>query len=84
MLATREFNKWIGRIIAGIVAALYAQFVTDVFMMIQLLKEPETDFMAVCFYFADASAGMIMMYDFQFVDIYKALQKTIRNNMGNF
>lgn len=31
----------------------YSQFISDVFMMIQLLKEPETDLMAVFFFMED-------------------------------
>lgn len=37
MLCVNEHNKWIGRLMGGAQAANYAQFVSDVFMMIQVL-----------------------------------------------
>lgn len=50
MLATSAFNSWAGRLQGGTTGSNYGQFVSDVFMMIQLLKEPETDLMAVFFF----------------------------------
>lgn len=50
MLSTTAFNTWAGRLQGGTTGSNYGQFVSDVFMMIQLLKEPETDLMAVFFF----------------------------------
>jgi len=36
MIASTEHNKWIGKLMGGAQAANYAQFVSDVFMMIQV------------------------------------------------
>jgi hypothetical protein len=36
MIASNEHNKWIGKMMGGAQAANYAQFVSDVFMMIQV------------------------------------------------
>lgn len=62
MLSTTSFNKWAGLLQGGTTASNYGQFISDVFMMIQLLKEPETDLMAVFFFMEDACAGMIMLF----------------------
>ncbi|CAL8090633.1 unnamed protein product [Orchesella dallaii] len=62
MISTTSFNSWAGLLQGGTTASNYGQFVSDVFMMIQLLKEPETDLMAVFFFMEDACAGMIMLF----------------------
>lgn len=62
MMSTTAFNKWAGLLQGGTTASNYGQFISDVFMMIQLLKEPETDLMAVFFFMEDACAGMIMLF----------------------
>ncbi|CAL8091346.1 unnamed protein product [Orchesella dallaii] len=62
MLATTTFNKSVGVIMGGTMGSNYAQFVSDVFMMIQLLKEEETDMLAVIFYAGDACAGMAILF----------------------
>jgi len=61
-LATNAFNSWAGKLMGGIMGSNYSQFVSDVFMMIQLLKEPETDMLAVFFYVDDACAGMLILF----------------------
>ncbi|CAL8091343.1 unnamed protein product [Orchesella dallaii] len=61
-LATNAFNSWAGLLMGGIMGSNYSQFVSDVFMMIQLLKEPETDMLAVFFYADDACAGMLILF----------------------
>jgi len=62
MIAAKEFNAWVGKIMAGTNMSNYGQFISDVFMMIQLLKEPETDLLSVLFFFEDACAGMVMLF----------------------
>lgn len=42
-LASNAFNGYIGFCMGGTMLSNYSQFVSDVFMMIQLLKEPEMD-----------------------------------------
>ncbi len=62
MMSTTAFNSWAGRLQGGTTGSNYGQFVSDVFMMIQLLKEPGTEFMDVFFFMEDACAGMIMLF----------------------
>jgi len=62
MLGAKEFNSLVGRVMAGTNISNYGQFISDVFIMIQLLKEPETDIFAVMFFFYDACSGMVMMF----------------------
>lgn len=62
MFAAQQFNNWAGFLQGGTTGSNYGQFISDVFMMIQLLKEPETDLMAVTFFLEDACAGMIMLF----------------------
>ncbi len=59
MFAAREFNNWAGKCMGGTTMTNYAQFIVDVFIMIQLLKEPEPDYLGVFFFFEDAMAGML-------------------------
>jgi len=61
-LAADSFNSSVGSIMGGTMGSNYSQFVSDVFMMIQLLKEPETDMLAVVFYAGDACAGMLILF----------------------
>lgn len=62
MIAAQSHNRWIGLIMGGAQAANYAQFVSDVFMLIQLLKEPDTDYFGLSFYVMDAMFGMCMLF----------------------
>ncbi len=61
-IGTNSFNSWCGRLMGGTMGSNYSQFVTDVFMMIQLLKEPDTDMLGVAFYAQDACVGMWMIF----------------------
>lgn len=60
-IATNFYNSWVGRLSGGIMCSNYSQFISDVFMIFQLLKEPETDFLAIFFYAHDATSGMIIL-----------------------
>jgi len=62
MIAAQQFNAWAGKIMGGTTMSNYGQFISDVFMMIQLLKEPDVDFLGVFFFFEDACAGMTMLF----------------------
>jgi hypothetical protein len=62
MIAAHQFNSWAGKIMGGTTMSNYGQFISDVFMMIQLLKEPDVDFFGVFFFFEDACAGMTMLF----------------------
>lgn len=62
MLATNSFNSWCGLLMGGTMGSNYSQFVSDVFMMIQLLKEPDVDTLGVFFYAEDALVGMWMLF----------------------
>ncbi|CAL8125485.1 unnamed protein product [Orchesella dallaii] len=62
MISSMFHNQWIGLVMGPAEAFNYAQFVADVFMLIQLLKEPDTDFFGVFFYLLDATFGMIMLF----------------------
>lgn len=62
MIAAQAHNRWIGKLMGGAQAANYAQFVSDVFMLIQLLKEPDVDYFGLSFYVMDAIFGMCMLF----------------------
>lgn len=62
MLATSSFNDFVGKWMGGIVLTLYVQFVSDVFIMVQLLKQTGIDFLAVSFFCQDAIAGMFLIF----------------------
>lgn len=62
MISAQFHNQWIGAVMGFPEAINYGQFVSDVFMLIQLLKEPETDYFSVFFYIMDAAFGMLMLF----------------------
>lgn len=62
MVAAQSHNRWIGKLMGGAQAANYAQFVSDVFMLIQLLKESDVDYFGLSFYVMDAIFGMCMLF----------------------
>jgi len=61
MIAFHQFNAWAGKLMGGSMLCNCGQFVSDVFMMIQLLKEPDIDLLGVAFFVEDACAGMTLL-----------------------
>ncbi|CAL8125483.1 unnamed protein product [Orchesella dallaii] len=62
MISAQFHNQWIGMVMGIPEGINYGQFVSDVFMLIQLLKEAETDYFGVFFYIMDAAFGMVMIF----------------------
>lgn len=62
MVAAQSHNRWIGKLMGGAQAANYAQFVSDVFMFIQLIQEADVDYFGLSFYVMDAIFGMCMLF----------------------
>jgi len=61
MIASHQFNAWAGKLMGGSMLCNCGQFVSDVFMMIQLLKDPDIDLLGVAFFVEDACAGMTLL-----------------------
>ncbi|XP_035705858.1 uncharacterized protein LOC118435003 [Folsomia candida] len=62
MLASDLLNSWCSYRIIGIHTIGYSQFITDVFIMIQLAKLPNTDWSAVMWFGEDAMVCIFMIF----------------------
>lgn len=64
MLISELLNSWCSYRIIGIHTIGYCQFITDVFIMIQLAKLPHTDWVAVMWFGEDALVGQVLKYKY--------------------
>ncbi|CAL8142555.1 unnamed protein product [Orchesella dallaii] len=62
ILISDRFNEWVAYKVLAVHGCSYCQFISDVFVAIQVLKLPGTGFMDVWFYLEDCLAGVYMIY----------------------
>ncbi|CAL8142560.1 unnamed protein product [Orchesella dallaii] len=62
MLISDRFNSWVSYKIVFLHTCGYCQFISDVFVAMQILKMPDTGFADVWFYIEDSLASMYMIY----------------------